>query len=141
MITFILGPSGSGKTSYMIDKANKLMKAGNGNIVFIDSDDSQMFSLDHSVRLINAKQYGVKSVDRLYGFLAGIIARDYDCEMIFVDGIYDIIDLSEDLENLTNALLKLTDENHVLLVLGLNRSKDEVPTQKGVDYVELAAND
>ncbi|MCI6659890.1 hypothetical protein ACQRBK_03600 [Peptoniphilaceae bacterium SGI.137] len=140
MITLVLGPSGSGKTTYMIDKANAMMKSGNGNIAFIDSDDSQMFSLDHKVRLINVKSFGIQSVDRLYGFLAGIIACDYDVQTIYVDGIYDIMDVGKDLEALIENLGRLTEENHVSVVIGLNLTRGEVPQGENVQLVELSVD-
>ncbi len=62
MLNFVLGPSGSGKTKWLIDKANEEVRNGNGNIIFIDTDDSHIFSLDHSVRLTNAKEYGIESL-------------------------------------------------------------------------------
>ena len=39
MLNFVLGPSGSGKTKWLIDKANEEVRKGNGNIIFIDTDD------------------------------------------------------------------------------------------------------
>ena len=55
MLNFVLGPSGSGKTKWLIDKANEEVRKGNGNIIFIDTDDSHIFSLDHSERIWNSK--------------------------------------------------------------------------------------
>lgn len=96
MLNFVLGPSGSGKTKWLIDKANEEVRKGNGNIIFIDTDDSHIFSLDHSVRLTNAKEYGIVNLDKLFGFIFGIVSRDYDVEKIYIDGIYSIIDLDSD---------------------------------------------
>ena len=111
MVKFVLGPSGSGKTIWLIERANKEKREGNGNIVFIDTDDSHIFSLDHNVRLINASVFNVKNSDNLYGFLAGIISRDYDIEKIYIDGIYEIIDFDEEnFVELVNNLEKLSKE-------------------------------
>ena len=73
MLNFVLGPSGSGKTKWLIDKANEEMRKGNGNIIFIDTDDTHIFSLDHSVRLTNAKEYEIVNLDKLFGFIFGIV--------------------------------------------------------------------
>ena len=90
MIKFILGKSGSGKTKWLIDQANNDKKTGHGNIVFIDVEDSHIFSLDHQIRLINATDFNINNMDRLFGFLGGIISKDYDIEKIYVDAIYEV---------------------------------------------------
>ncbi len=80
MVNFILGPQGSGKTKWLIQRANKDMKEGNGNIIFIDVDDNHIFSLDSSIRLINAMEFNIRNIESFYGFLCGIIGSDYDVE-------------------------------------------------------------
>ena len=55
MIYLVLGEQGVGKTKYLVEQANKEKVKGNNNIVFVDTDDSQINTLDHKVRLINAK--------------------------------------------------------------------------------------
>ena len=95
MVKFVVGPKGSGKTKWLIDKANDEKQNKNGNIIFIDSDDKHIFSLDHSVRLIDASTFHISSPESLYGFLAGIMSRDFDIETIYVDGIYSIVEMTE----------------------------------------------
>ena len=63
MVSFVIGPKGSGKTKWLIDQANVEIKKGNGNIIFIDVDDNHIFSLDYSVRLINAMEFNINSID------------------------------------------------------------------------------
>ena len=93
MVKFILGEKGSGKTKWLIDNANKEMREGNGNIAFIDVDDDHIFSLNYNVRLINAMEFNIESIESLYGFLCGLIGMDYDLEKIYVDSIYKIMDI------------------------------------------------
>ena len=105
MIYYVLGQSGTGKTQYLVDEANKEKEKNTNNIVFINTDDDKTRILDHKVRVINAKSYGICCRCSLKGFIAGILARDYDIGKVYVDGIYDILDLdSEGLEKLTNDL-------------------------------------
>ena len=138
MIKLVLGPSGSGKTKWLIDKANDDKRNGNGNIVFIDTDDSHIFSLDYQVRLINANKYHINTVNGFYGFLAGIISRDYDIEKVYVDGIYDIVDFElPELEILTKDLRVLSEEFGVEFYIGLNKDKSELPEELAKDVVEL----
>ena len=138
MVYFVLGPSGSGKTKWLIDRANEDKRSGNGNIVFIDTDDSHIFSLDYQVRLINANNYHINTVSGFYGFLAGIISRDFDIEKIYVDGIYDIVnfELSE-LEVLTTDLETLSKEFNVDFYIGLNKDKAELTEKLAEDIIEL----
>lgn len=138
MVKLILGKSGSGKTKYLIDKANEEKSRGNGNIVFIDTDDSHIFSLDYAVRLINAKKFGIDSVDSLYGFVAGIVSRDYDIEKIYLDGIYQIVDFNkENTKELLERLSKLSKENEVELLLGFDNDKGELPENGEFEIVEM----
>ncbi|MGF0039304.1 hypothetical protein ACQRBF_00870 [Peptoniphilaceae bacterium SGI.131] len=138
MIYLILGPSGSGKTKYLIEEANKEKAKGNGNIVFIDSDDSHIFTLDYAVRLINAAKYGIKNSQMLYGFIAGIASRDFDLEKMYLDGIYDIINFNEDtFVGLIENLNRLSSEYNVDIYFGLNKAKEELPQGLNVELVEL----
>ncbi len=138
MVKFVLGPEGSGKTKWLIDGANKDKATGHGNIVFIDTDDSHIFTLDHSVRLINARDFKIKNSKELYGFLCGIISRDYDIEKIYIDGIYDIIDFNLDTFTiLVERLDIISKEYDVEFLLGMNKTMEELPEQFRGNSVEL----
>lgn len=128
MISLILGKSGSGKTKILIEDANKEKARGNGNIVFIDTDDSHIFSLDYAVRLINAKNFGIDSIDTLYGFIAGIVSRDYDIEKIYLDGLYHLVEFdNEGLKRLVEKLNTLSNKNEVEILLGLDIEQSDLP--------------
>ncbi len=121
MVKLVLGKSGSGKTKYLIDNANEEKSRGNGNIVFIDTDDSHIFSLDYAVRLINAKKYGIYNIESLYGFIAGIVSRDYDIEKVYLDGLYQIVEFTpENTKVFVEKLNKLTEESDLEILLGLD---------------------
>ncbi len=128
MVYLILGPSGSGKTKHLIDEANREKANGNGNIVFIDTDDSHIFTLDISVRLINAARYKVSNIDMLYGFISGIASRDYDIEKIYLDGIYSIIEFNnESFLELLDRLNWLSEEYNIDFYMGLDKEKEQLP--------------
>lgn len=128
MIYLVLGPSGSGKTKWLIDQANDEKVKGNENIVFIDSDNEQIYSLDHSVRLIDASNFFINSVESFRGFIAGILARDYDIGKIYIDGIYDIVDVNKDnIEKISEDLKKLSDSCKVDIYLGLDCKASDIP--------------
>lgn len=128
MVSLILGKSGSGKTKLLIENANEEKARGNGNIVFIDTDDSHIFSLDYTVRLINAKNFGVDSIDSLYGFVAGIVSRDYDIEKVYLDGLYHLVEFTEEnLRYLVEKLNNLSKGGTVEFLLGLDMEESELP--------------
>ncbi|WP_282926781.1 hypothetical protein [Helcococcus kunzii] len=128
MVKLILGKSGSGKTKYLIDNANEEKSRGNGNIVFVDTDDTHIFSLDYAIRLINANKFGINNIDSLYGFIAGIVSRDYDIEKMYLDGLYQIIDFDkENLSTLMEKLNKFSKDTDVDLFIGLDVEENELP--------------
>lgn len=141
MVKFICGTKGIGKTKRLIDMANKDIKIGNGNIVFIDVDDNHIFSLDSSVRLINAIEFNIKNIESFYGFLCGLIGMDYDLKKIYVDGIYKIIDINPDgLEKLTETLEKVGKKFDTEFYIGLDYTLDQIPQKLKGKVEELGKN-
>lgn len=142
MIYLALGEQGVGKTKYLVEEANKEKEKGNNNIVFIDADDSQITTLDYKVRLINAKSYKVANVDGLLGFVGGILARDYDIGKIYIDGIYDIIDINDNnIEEVCNRLKNLSEYSKADIYLGLDWTGKDVPSSLDAETIELKLED
>lgn len=138
MVKFICGTKGSGKTKYLIDMANEDIKKGNGNIAFIDVDDNHIFSLDYSVRLINAMEFNIKSIESFYGFLCGLIGMNYDVEKVYVDGIYKLIDIKlDDLVSLAEALDEISKKFNIDFYIGLDYTIEELPSSLKVHAEEL----
>lgn len=139
MVHFVIGPKGSGKTKWLIDNANEDIRRGNGNIVFIDVDDNHIFSLNYSVRLINAMEFNINSIEMFYGFLCGIIGSDYDVEKVYIDGIYKVLPLkSEELEKLNGLLTFLGKKFNTKFYIGLDLNLNEVPETLQGNCLELA---
>jgi len=90
MIKIITGKKGTGKTKVLIDDINEAVKNTNGCIVCIEKGDSLRRSVSYKVRLCDADQFAVNSFDSFYGFVAGLLAGNYDIEEVFVDGILKI---------------------------------------------------
>ena len=141
MVNFIVGPKGSGKTKWLIERANKDIKEGNGNIIFIDVDDNHIFSLDSSVRLINAMEFNIRSIESFYGFLCGIIGRDYDVKKVYVDSIYKVISLeTEDLEKLSKDLNLISEKFDTEFYINIEQSLEEMPEELKANCIELEKN-
>lgn len=90
MIKLIPGKKGTGKTKILIDAIHDAEKVSKGNVVAIQIGSSLNIDIYHKIRLINIEDYKISNYDEMYGFLAGILASDYDCTDIFIDGILKI---------------------------------------------------
>ena len=138
MVKFILGKKGAGKTKWLIDNANKDIKEGNGNIAFIDVDDDHIFTLNYNVRLINAIEFNILNVESFYGFLCGLIGRDYDLEKVYIDSIYKIIDLDIPiLEKLLIDLTKIGEKFETEFYMNVEYTMDQIPESLKEYCIEL----
>ena len=91
MIKIIFGKKGSGKTKRILDMANESVKEAKGNVLFIDDDRKYTLSLKPQVRFIDASEYGVKGQEPFYGFIAGILAGNYDISVIYIDAFLKLL--------------------------------------------------
>ena len=111
MIKLIVGTKGSGKTKTLIDMAKAAAETSKGNVVCVEKGDKLAREVPTSVRLINSDEYQVKGFANLYGFLAGILAGNYDITHLFVDGTFKIGKVGEvekDYEGLAALVEKLS---------------------------------
>lgn len=106
MIQLFFNQRGAGKSKNLVKLANEEIQKSKGSIIFIDNDNKRMLQLSKDVRLIPMDNYCINSYDQFYGFLQGIISRDYDVESIYIDSIADILEDIE-LDELENYLEKI----------------------------------
>lgn len=106
MIQLFFNQRGAGKSKNLVKLANEEIEKSKGSIIFIDDDNKRMLQLNKKVRLIPMDNYCINSYDQFYGFLQGIISRDYDVESIYIDSIANILDDIK-LEDLENYLKKI----------------------------------
>ena len=92
MIKLIVGPKGAGKTKTMIDMINAAVKTTEGNIVVIEKSMKLTTDINHAARLLDVDEYGIQGADMLYGFVAGVLAGNYDITELFLDGLLKIVD-------------------------------------------------
>ena len=91
MVKLIPGKRGSGKTKLLIEEIRTAREQSNGNVVAIQIGNSLNSQIRHDVRLINIEDYDIACCNAMHGFAAGLMASDYDCTHIFVDGILRIV--------------------------------------------------
>lgn len=115
MIKLITGKKGTGKTKVLIDLINDAVKSTNGNIVCIEKGDNVRRSISYKVRWCDTEQFSIESVDSFYGFVAGMLAGNYDIKEIFVDGILKTVGRDyEAVGKMFEKLDKLTGEDAVI---------------------------
>jgi hypothetical protein len=90
MIKLITGKKGTGKTKILIDQINDAVRSTNGNLVCIEKGDNIRRSISFRVRWCDTENFNIEGFDAFYGFVAGIMAGNYDIKDIFVDGILKI---------------------------------------------------
>ena len=96
MIQIIFGKKGSGKTKRILDMANASVNEAKGNVLFVDDDRRYTLSLKPQVRFIDASEYAVKGVEPFYGFLAGILAGNYDISVVYIDAFLKLVNATEE---------------------------------------------
>lgn len=121
MINVFCNKRGSGKTKALIDLANQKIHNADGQMVYIDDDKRPMYSLDRRIRFITTEDYEVKDCNEFYGLLCGILSGNYDIDMIFVDGLNNIVSGSmEDMAHLFCKLESFCKKNGVEMYINLN---------------------
>jgi len=95
MVKILAGKEGSGKTKHLLKMANEQVKSTTGKIVYLDSDKRHIYDLKHEIRFLNMEEFPIDKPEEFVGFLCGIISNDYDIETIFVDGLYNMVDMNE----------------------------------------------
>ncbi len=128
MIEVIHGKKGSGKTKRILDLANQAIKEHKGDVVFVDNDTRYMFDLRHEVRFVNGGEYGCDSPEMFFGFLCGMLAQNFDINVIFIDAFLKLIkvDISE-AENFFTRLEALALRHNVRFVISANVADEDAP--------------
>ena len=127
MIQLIVGSKGSGKTKKLIDQINASAKTTPGNIVCIEKSMKLTYDIDHAARLIDVDEYKINGYDTLYGFIAGVLAGNYDIVEVYLDGVLKLgnHDL-EGLGSLLDRLDALTGES-VRMIVTVSADLDVLP--------------
>jgi len=90
MIKLITGKKGTGKTKILIDKINDAVKTSTGSLVCVEKGSNVRYSVSRKVRWCDTEYYNVEGYETFYGFVAGLLASNYDITNVYVDGIFKI---------------------------------------------------
>ena len=105
MVKLIIGVKGTGKTKTLIDMVNAAQNQTKGNVVCIEKGNKLRYDINSQVRLIDTVEYLVADAQALFGFVAGILASNYDVTDIFIDSCLKIC--NEDVAAFEKFLLEV----------------------------------
>jgi len=91
MIQVIMGLKGSGKTKKLIASINEAVASAHGDVVCIEYGKKLTYDVNYRVRLVDSKEYGIKNLDMLKGFLSGLHAGNFDITNVYIDNLYKTI--------------------------------------------------
>ena len=105
MVKLILGVKGTGKTKTLIEMVNKAQNETKGCVVCIEKGNKLRYDVNSQVRLIDTVEYLIADAQTLFGFVAGIMASNYDVTDIFIDSCLKIC--NEDVAAFEKFLLEV----------------------------------
>lgn len=126
MVKLIAGKKGAGKTKILIEAIHAAEKESKGNVVAIQYGSSLNIDIYHKIRLINIEDYKIQDYDDLYGFIAGMLASNYDITDIFIDGTLRIV--GRDLEKVGKMLERVAAiTENVTVTLTISAQAEDFP--------------
>ncbi|MDR1754945.1 MAG: hypothetical protein LBR74_08625 [Eubacterium sp.] len=126
MVKLIPGKRGTGKTKLLINQIHEAGDKSKGNVVAIQLGSSLNIDIYHKIRLINIEDYKIKSAEAMMGFISGLLASDYDCTDIFIDGILRIV--RRDFEAVGKMFEDISEiSGDVNVVFTISAEPDELP--------------
>lgn len=127
MIKLITGKKGTGKTKILIDTINQSVETNKGCIVSIEKGYSLGRAISRKVRKLDTEEFNLTSYNDFYGFVAGLMAGNYDINEIYVDGIFKIA--GREYEEFGTMLGKLDtlSKNDVVITFTVSADNEELP--------------
>jgi hypothetical protein len=128
MIKLITGKKGTGKTKILIDTINDAVKTTNGCLVCIEKGSALSNNINFRVRKCDTEYFGIDTYNSFYGFVAGLMAGNYDIKEIYVDGIFKIAGRElDEFGTMLQNLAKLTGDD-VTVVFTVSADVSELPS-------------
>lgn len=114
----IVGLKGTGKTKALIEEVNKASRETNGAVICVEYGRKLTFDIKYHARLVDVQEYGIDTADKLYGFVCGLLAGNYDITELFIDNTLKICnnDIAA-LEDFIVKVEKITSEHKIECVV------------------------
>ncbi len=128
MFKIFAGLKGSGKTKHLIEMVNAAQSSTTGNVVCIEQGTKLIHEINRDTRLIDTTVYGVDDWEKLYGFVCGILASNYDITDLFIDSALKIC--KEDLigfETFVNKIEPMLEEQNINFTLTASVEVEKIP--------------
>lgn len=129
MIQVFFDHRGAGKSKKLINLANNEVENCKGSVVYIDDNKKHMLQLQSKIRLITLDELNIVGPDQFYGLLCGIMAKDYDVESIFIDGLSNLLNVN-DLDQVRQHFYKLEQFNkcfNINVYMNIHCVNSEIP--------------
>lgn len=128
VLKLIVGNKGSGKTKALIGLVNAAAETSKGNVVCIEKSQKLTFDISHRVRLIDIDDYSISGFDAFYGFVAGLLAGNYDITDLFLDTTLSIGGRNfEEFEKFIEKLHSLTGPSGAVITATVSADASELP--------------
>jgi len=125
MVKVVFGKKGTSKTKRMIEFVNDCVSTTTGSVIFVDDSDQLKYDLDRKVRYINVRDYLKKDEGQLFGFLAGIMASNYDISHIFIDRFIYVY--KDDKEVFFDRIKEISDKEGIDFYISFSSEDGIVP--------------
>ena len=126
MIHVIMGLKGSGKTKKLIDAIHDAVAEAHGDVVCIEYGKKLTYDVTYKVRLVDSKEYGIKSPEMLKGFLSGLHAGNFDITHVFIDNLYKTIGNAA-AEDFVTWAAKFAADNNMEITMTISEDPAEAP--------------
>ncbi len=127
MIQLITGKKGTGKTKILIDQINAAVRDTNGCLVCVEKGETLRRSISYKVRWVGVEQFDITGYENFYGFIAGMLAGNYDIKEIFVDGILKIGGADYDELGIMLGKLAALTGNDTTVVFTVSANNEDLP--------------
>ena len=128
MIHVIMGLKGSGKTKKLLDAIHAAVDAAHGDVVCIEYGKKLTYDVTYKVRLVDSKEYGIKSPEMLKGFISGLHAGNFDITHVFIDNLYKTIGNAAG-EEFVAWCAKFAAENNMEITMTISEDPAEAPEE------------
>lgn len=128
MLKIFAGLKGSGKTKNLIEMVNTAQSTTKGNVVCIEYGTKLIHEINNATRLINIATYGVDDWEKLYGFVCGVLASNYDLTDLFIDSALKIC--KDDMDGFLEFAEKVTpllDSQNVNFTMTASVEVEKIP--------------
>ncbi len=127
MVKLIVGKKGSGKTKALIERVNAAAVNSKGCVICIEKGMTLDKDITHKARLVDTDSYKVADAEALYGFVAGVIASNFDITDIYLDSTLRICGSAEALETFINKVDALVKKHEMNFTATISMAVEELP--------------